>query len=348
MDKIVFWSVIGGTFVILLGLLTNILAPFVISFILAYFLQPLIDYIVIKFNLSRKNVVSGIFIAFLSGFILIFILLIPVIYQQISTLINKVPEYNNYLQNELLPQLSSLTDDLEPSIADKVKTALQSFMKGAFNMLSKLLNNIWTYTLTTINVFAIILLVPLILFYLLRDWHKIIRTLESLLPLADKSKIREITCSINTLLSAYIRGQLNICLLLSLYYGVGLSIINIDLGLLIGIASGFLIIIPFIGTIIGFSLSLIIGFIDFGFTAKLIYIILLYLFGALIEGYYLTPKIIGNRIGLHPLWIMFAVLSCGTLLGFIGVFFAIPIAGITKVLLGYGIDWYKSSRVYKN
>jgi len=348
LDKIIFWSVVGGALVILVGLLTNILAPFIIAFILAYFLQPLIDYIAKKFHLSRKKVANGIFIVFLSGFIMMFVLLIPIIYQQISTLINKVPIYNSYLQNELIPHLSSLTDDLEPSIAEKVKAAVQSFMKGTFSILSSLLNNIWSYTMSTINVFAIILFVPLILFYLLRDWPKIIRHLESLLPLADKSKIREIINSINSLLSAYIRGQLNICLLLAVYYGIGLSIIGIDLGLLIGIASGFLIIIPFIGTIIGFSLSMIIGFIDFGMQTELIYIILLYAFGAIFEGYYLTPKIIGNRIGLHPLWIMFAVLSCGTLFGFIGVFFAIPIAGITKVLLGYGLDWYKSSRVYKN
>ncbi len=214
-------------------------------------------------------------------------------------------------------------------------------------LITGLANNIWHVTKITINLFMLILLIPLILFYFLRDWLTMAKNIELLLPLKGKKKIQEILSAINCSLSAYIRGQLNVCLLLSVYYGISLSILGVDLGVLLGILSSFSIIIPFVGVFISFSLTMIVSYFTFGMVNKLFYIIIIYLIGLIVEGYILSPKIIGDKIGLHPLWIIFAVLALGNLFGFIGIFFAVPIASIIKVLFLAAIDFYKSSKFYK-
>ncbi len=346
MNKIIFWSIFVFAITGFLLLIGNVLAPFVISCIIAYILQPLIRTICSRYNISRTIIAFVVFVIFISIFLFLLIVLLPSIYQQITSLINKIPTYKNYIQTQIVPVIVTKVTLIDPTIGTKIKDSLQSLISSIFSIITLLTNNIWFYTVATINKVAMMLLIPIILFYFLRDWPKMIDNLESLLPLQEKSRVRAILFSINKLLSAYIRGQLNICLLLSCFYGLGLSIIGVDLSLLIGILSGVLIIIPFIGTLISFSLALIIGYFSFGMQIELSYIILLYVIGNIIESYILTPKIIGDKIGLHPLWIMFSVFASGALFGFIGIFFAIPIAGIIKVLLNAGIEQYKSSKIY--
>jgi putative permease len=347
LDKIIFWSFFIGICVIFLVLISDILAPFFIAFTIAYILQPLIDNNSIRYKLPRNIIAYGVFVIFLSIFILGVVIVLPLMYQQISLLVSKVPVYKNYLQTELAPIFIAKIQSIDPTLADKLKDSIQNIINSTFSVIALLLNNIWSYTMATINIVMIILLVPLILFYFLKDWPKMVAMIENLLPLKGKNKVREVLSSINGLLSAYIRGQLNVCLLLSSYYGIGLSIIGVDLGLLLGMLSGFLIIIPFIGLLIAFLLSIIIGCFTFGITIKLSYIVILYIVGYILESSIITPKIIGDKIGLHPLWIMFSVFASGSLFGFIGIFFAIPIAGIIKVLLKFAIQLYKSSRIYK-
>ena len=346
MNKIIFWSIFVLIFTGFLVLVSNILGPFFISFIIAYILQPLINIPCSKYNISRTIVASVIFIIFISAFIFLLVTLFPLISQQISSLISKIPTYKYYIQTEVTPILIAKISAIDPAIADRIKSSLQTLISSIFSIITMLTNNIWFYTIATINKIALILLIPIILFYFLRDWSKMMSDLELLLPLQEKSKVREILFSINKLLSAYIRGQMNICLLLSCFYGIGLSMIGLELSILLGILSGILIIIPFIGTLISFILAIIIGYISFGLKIKLSYIILLYIIGNIIESYILTPKIIGDKIGLHPLWIMFSVFASGALFGFIGIFFAIPIAGIIKVLFLAGVQLYKASKIY--
>jgi putative permease len=347
LGKIIFWGIISLILISLLALLGNVLVPFATSCIIAYILQPLITTISSRYKISRTFISSIVFIIFISIFLVLLIVLLPSIYQQIALLISKIPAYKDYIQSEIVPVIATKINLIDPAISDKIKNSMQSFIGTIFSIITLLTNNIWLYAVAMINKVAMLLLVPIILFYFLRDWPKMINSLESLLPLQDKSKVRKILSSINKLLSAYIRGQLNICLLLACFYSIALSVIGIDLSLLIGILSGILIIIPFIGTLISFALAIIIGYFSFGMQIGLVYIVLLYISGNIIESYILTPNIIGDKIGLHPLWIMFSVFASGALFGFIGIFFAIPIAGIIKVLFLAGVERYKSSKIYK-
>lgn len=343
----IFWLLFIGLFISGFMLISEAIKPFFIAFIISYLLQPAIDFIASKFKLSNKLSSVVVYLIFLSIFFTALIILVPIIYGQISIFINNIPKYKNYFQVEILPPIMTKIYAVEPNIADKIRDSLSNFINNIFTVLGSLANNFWHYTIMTINIFVLFLLIPIILFYFLRNWTKIIENMKSLLPMKSRQKILEILSAINSLLAAYIRGQLNICLLLSIYYSISFTIIGTDLALLLGILTGFLVIIPFIGTIISFVLTLTVGYLTFGATTKLLYIILIYLIGNICESYILTPKIIGDKIGLHPLWIIFSIFACGSLLGFIGIFFAIPIAGITKILLSNLIKFYKSSRFYR-
>ncbi|HJD64275.1 MAG TPA: AI-2E family transporter [Rickettsia endosymbiont of Sericostoma sp.] len=348
MDKTIFWVIVVGTIIVTLTLISNILMPFFIAGIISYILQPIIDNLLLRYKLSRTIVVSVISFLFFSIFAIVMVVLLPIIYQQTTLLISKIPAYKDYLQTELIPVITTKFYSIYPDIADNIKNSISNFVNGIFLLITGLANNIWHVTMVTINLFVLVLLIPLILFYFLRDWLTMSENINLLLPLKGKKKILKILSAINTSLSAYIRGQLNVCLLLSIYYGVSLSILGVDLGLLLGALSGFSIIIPFVGILISFSLTMIVSYFAFGMVSTLFYIIIIYLVGTIVEGYILSPKIIGDKIGLHPLWIIFAVLALGNIFGFLGILFAIPIASIIKVLFLAAIDFYKSSKFYKS
>jgi putative permease len=347
MNRLVFWGVIllvsGGC----IYLVSNTLVPFVVAFVFAYLLQPVIESNCQRLKWPKWLVTLSIFSMFISGFVAIVVLLVPIIYQQIAVFVTKIPKYKSNFEAGI-SNWSEQLNEINPDLANKITQSANSLVESAFSLFASFANHIWHYTLATINFFAIVALVPIILYYFLRDWSKIVNSIESVLPMRGKSKVREIFTSINELLSAYIRGQLNICMMIAFYYILGLNLIGLDLALLLGIISGFLIIIPFIGAMISFLLVTVSCYFTFGAGMELFYVVILYVVGHSVEGYILAPKIIGDRIGLHPVWIIFSVFAAGSVFGFVGVVFAIPIAGVIKVLLSHGIDYYKSSNMYKN
>lgn len=346
LKKFVFWSALFAAFIVLNVLIFETFTIFFIAFIFAYLLSPLIDKIYTKYKIDRNVIVYAIFFTFFGFIILILATLSPILYNQIALLIKKIPIYNDYIQKQLMPLIIDQIQRIDPEVANRFIVVLQGFIDNALSIITAMMNNMWSYTMATINVFILMVLVPIILLYLLKEWNTIISHLENLIPIKQKNNVKKLLSSINQLLSAYIRGQLNVCIILAAFYGTGLSIIGVDLALLLGIISGFLIIIPFIGSIISFTLIIVLGYIDFGFSIHLLYIMSIYFSGSLIEGYILTPKIIGSSIGVHPLWILFSVFANHNLFGFVGVLFAIPIAGILKILLMHLIDYYKSTDLY--
>lgn len=346
-NKPVFWLLILAIFAGTLYLLSDILAPFVIAFIFAYLFQPLVEKNAKKFHIPRSLIAGVVLLIFVSIFIIALFILLPLIYYQIEIFIHKIPLYKTSFDNLAQETISKLKK-IDPAIADRASETIYSLVNSIFSFLGSAANNIWNYTLATVGFFIILIIVSVILYYFLRDWPKIVKTIESMLPLREKSTIRHIFKDINNLLSAYIRGQINICLLMAVYYTTGLSLIGIDLAVLLGIIAGFLIIIPLVGNIISLSLMLLNCYLTYGASNEMLYVFTLTVFGYLLESYYLTPKIIGNKIGLHPVWIIFAFFAAGAIFGFVGILFAVPIAGIIKVLVSYLINYYKSSSFYKD
>jgi putative permease len=347
MNKVFFWIIFFCIAISFLCVISNTLAPFLIAFIIAYLLQPLIDKSCKKFKMPRWVIASGIFILFVGTLVISLVVLIPIVYQQVALFISKIPNYKSNFEHGVLI-INEKFYTIDPQIADKITASLQSFIDSTFTILGSFANHLWQYTMATINLFIIIVVVPVILYYLLRDWPKMVKSIKALLPMKGKKKIEEIFISIDELLSAYIRGQLNICLILSIYYAVCLSIMGLDLAILLGILAGFLVILPFIGVALTFLLVLMNVYFAYGIGVKLLYVSLIFVIGHIIESYVLSPQIIGEKIGLHPVWIIFAVFAGGNILGFVGILFALPIAGIIKILLTHLISYYKSTKIYSN
>lgn len=345
MNKIIFWVALIVLINGILYVASDTIIPFFVAFIFAYLLAPVVQSNCNRFNISRGVSSSVVFTIFISGFVAIFVLIVPIIYEQFAIFVSKIPQYKSNVEEGIYAWLNKI-NNIDPELSAKISESIRSAINSAFTLFSSFANHLWQYTLATINIFIIIILVPIILYYFLRDWPFMIDSIESLFPRKSKKKIREIFYSIDGLLSAYIRGQMNICLMLTIYYVIGLEILGFDLALLLGMISGFLIIIPFIGAVISFLLVIIVCYVTFGYGAELLYTTLLFAVGHTIEGYILAPKIIGGKIGLHPLWIIFAMFAAGSLFGVWGVMFAIPMAGILKILLSNMIDYYKSTKIY--
>ncbi len=339
------WSLIIGILFFLCYCFMDIATPFLSAFILAYLLNPIVEIFHNKFKVHRDLLVCIVFITFLSALIIILSFLMPIIYNQAALLVKNIPIYKLYMQDVI--ESSKVIDNLSDVLGQDIRQAIKEFINSWFSVLANIFNHIWEYMITTINTIITIILIPVLLFYFLRDWNLIIMNFNSILPKYSIPSVHKIFSNINDLLSAYIGAQLNICLILSVYYAIFFTFVNIDFSLLLGLFSGFIIIIPFIGIIVSMSIALTVCFVEFGISSKLIYVFSSYVVGYMLESYFLTPKLIGSKIGLHPLWMFFSVLVCSKYLGFKGIFFAIPIAVVIKILCQAGMEVYRSSSYYK-
>lgn len=322
-------------FFIFHDIFVKIFTPFFIAFIIANLLQPTIAFFVEKHSFSKKLVSLSVFALFLAIFIIFVIVLLPLIYRQISSLVNKIAFYSKEL--ELIQQIfNKVYIPTSYSLISNysLQEILVSSLQKTFLLTAALLNNFWSYMLATINaVILFIFLIPLILFYFLRDWDVLLASTRNLFSKDKQSRITNIFNSINKTLFAYIRGQVIVCFLLSIYYTIGLCIIKMDFSLLLGIFSGILSVIPFIGFLAMFFLATILCYLAYGISIKLLLLVGLYILGYILDSLFITPKVLSNKIGLHPLWIIFAIFAGNKILGISGMLFSIPIASIIKVLL---------------
>lgn len=341
------WSLIIASIIGVVYMVSEVVFPFLIAFIIAYMLSPVTQIISEKFRISLSRSGIIIFALFMSVCATVITIIVPIIYTQISVFIKKLPDYHLKLQHGIT-NLSEKFSQIDPNISAKISDHLRQVIDQLLILFSSLMNHLWDYTLATINFFTICVIVPFALFYFLRDWNKMAYSLDSLFPVKSKGQMHEIILSINQLLSDYIRGQLIICVILSIYYIISFSLVGLDFALLLGLCSGFLVLIPFIGTIISCSIVMLSGYIAFGLDIHILYILVIYIVAHFLEGYYLTPKIIGEKIGLHPLWIVFAVLVAANLYGILGIVIALPVAGIIKILWEHLLNYYKLSAIYNN
>lgn len=199
-----------------------------------------------------------------------------------------------------------------------------------------------------INILSLVLITPIVAFYMLRDWDTFVAKVDSLLPKQSKKSIEKQAREIDRILASFIRGQLSVCVLLGTFYAVGLYIVGLDLGVLVGFLAGIISFIPYVGTIFGFVVSMAIAFAQFDNMMQILQVAGVFLVGQFIEGNFLTPKLVGDSVGLHPVWVMFALLAGGVLLGFLGLMIAVPVAAIIGVIMRHAIENYKQSSLYRD
>lgn len=327
---------IAGLVLVLIYYLSPILTPFLLGAIIAYLANPLVKRLE-KYRIPHLLSVILIFIFVICAFLLVILMVYPLIQKQILAFIEVLPQIINYLESSVIPWLKEFID------YETLKTTVTTSVSKAGWIFQTLVISGYTLIEWVIN----LVLTPVVMFYLLRDWDKLIDGIYSLLPRSIRPTVVDLTKQCDEVLGAFFRGQLLVMLALSAIYGVGLTLIGLKVGLVIGIVGGILSIVPYLGSIFVLVTASITALVQFGDWHIVLWVLAVYLIGQGIEGYVLAPYLIGERIGLHPVAVIFAVMAGGTLFGFFGVLLALPVAAIIMVLLRHLKKQYHASRYYK-
>ena len=341
------WLGVALLIAVLLYLLHGILSPFLIGILLAYLADPLVDRLE-RMGLSRTWGVVVVFSLFTMIFLALLLVLIPMLAKQLLRLYELAPQMLDWLQHVALPWVQArlgLADGFWKF--DKIKAAIGAHMGQTTDIVGIILSQATASSLALIGWLANLVLIPVVGFYLLRDWDLMMAKLRSLLPRQREEQVVGLAGECHEVLGAFLRGQLMVMLALGLIYSAGLMLVGLELGLLIGLLAGLAAIVPYMGFIIGIGAAIIAGLFQFGGDPyPLLAIVAVFMVGQALEGMVLTPLLVGDRIGLHPVAVIFAILAGGELFGFTGVLLALPVAAVIMVLLRHVHDLYKESDMY--
>ena len=338
------WLLAGGW---LLYQLSPILTPFVISALLAYLGDPLVDRLEAR-GFRRTPAVALVFIIILLLLLFLLLLLVPRVEAQISQLVHKLPVYLEWLRLNLLPRLEAL---LPGGIGGLDLTALQQALGKHWREAGGLLANLWSSVsvsgLALLGWLVNLLLVPVLTFYLLRDWDRLIAGIHALLPHRSEATLSQLAGESDEVLSAFLRGQLLVMIALGIVYTTGLWLVGLELALLIGMLAGMLSFVPYLGLIVGIGIAGLASVLQFQGFAEVPWVIAVFVAGQALEGTVLTPRLVGERIGLHPVAVIFAVMAGGQLYGFFGILLALPVAAVVMVLIRHLVRSYRASPLYR-
>ncbi len=328
-------------------LLHPILTPFLIALGLAYLFDPMVDRLE-KFGLSRTWGVVAVFALFTLIVMALLLVLVPMLARQLVRLYELAPQMLDWLQHTAMPWAQAklgLNDGFWKF--DKVKAAISEHMGQTTDIVGVVLSQATASGLALIGFLANLVLIPVVSFYLLRDWDLMMAKIRSLLPRDNEERIVSLAGECHEVLGAFVRGQLLVMVALGVIYAAGLMLVGLELGLLIGLIAGLAAIVPYMGFVIGIGAALIAGLFQFGGDLyPMVGIVAVFMVGQALEGMVLTPLLVGDRIGLHPVAVIFAILAGGELFGFTGVLLALPLAAVIMVLVRHLKDLYKDSQMY--
>ena len=344
MQKLWIWGAAFALFFVTVYVLRDVLLPFVAGIAIAYFLDPLTSFLQKKLH-SRTAALGVVCAALILVLLLCFFIIVPVVQKQLGVFLANLPVYAGLLWKKIAPYLDELKN-VFPSQADNLQQTITEHLSGGMKLLMGTVRKVLSGSMAFINLLSVLVITPVVAFYLLRDWEKFCRVIKDLLPREEARTIRKLLSEMNDIISGFVRGQATVCLSLGVFYAVGLSICRLDLALLIGLGIGFISFIPYAGSIIGFALSVGFAMIQFDDWKHVVAVMVVFFLGHLLEGNVLTPKLVGEKVGLHPVWVMFSLLAGAGLFGFLGVLIAVPAAAIVGVLVRFGVRKYKESALY--
>ncbi len=340
------WILLG---VILLGFLvyqiSGILLPFVLAFILAYALNPIANKMEHK---MPRGVASGtLVIGVLMVAIMMVLIITPILQSQVMDFTLRIPKLVNLIWDKLKDILTygrhNMTEQQLYQLSDSVSGTVLNVFQG----LGSALMHVISGGMAVFSLVSLLLITPVVLFYLMRDWPHVSRNVKEMIPMTKRTVAENLMKEINTTLAGFIRGQASVCLILAIYYATALSVIGLEMGALVGILTGVMIFIPYVGYAIGLILSVLLGLLQGLTMTQWLCLGGVFLIGQIAESYFLTPYLVGKRVGLHPVWIIFVLLAGGMVAGFLGVLLAVPFAAVLGVLIRHLIKWYQSSDFYK-
>ena len=303
---------------------SNILISFFVAIFVAYLLDPLVDLLEEK-KLGRSLATTLVLFFFFLGFLLISFLILPILVQQIREFLNLFPNLIDETERIINLIIGYIRNFFFNYQSEEI---LLDFKNNFYVIFDKLFNNVMLSSFAVINLLGIVLITPIITWYTLKDWDKIIGSIEKNLPKKHKKNIKQNIKEIDAIFSIYFRGQFLVSVSLTVFYSICFFIIDLNYSIFLGLFTGFLSLIPLIGILISFIISILLAFLQFYDYIHLLYIIFIFIFGQLLESYILTPKIIGKKLGIHPVVIILSIIVFGSIFGILGVFFAIPLTAI--------------------
>lgn len=341
-----FMMLLGIVFFALLYFLAPILTPFLIGTLLAYLVNPVVNALM-RLHLPRMVAVVIVFFVLFLIMTLLALLIIPLIQTQIEHLMDAIPDMLVWIQNTAMPLLKEHLGVHDIINVTSLKTQLSENWAKAGGVAGWVVATMLHSGFKLLHGLFNMLLIFVVTFYLLYDWEKVVKGLHNLLPRKYEPTIVKLVGECNTVLGAFFRGQLLVMLTLGIFYSIGLSLVGLKVGVIIGVMIGLLSIIPYLGMIVGIVAASIAAFVQTGMLMDIIPVLLVFAVGQTLDGMLITPKLVGDRIGLHPVAVIFAVLAGGVLFGFFGVLLALPVASIIMVLLHFLNSRYHNSKLYQ-
>jgi predicted PurR-regulated permease PerM len=343
--RFLFWFGLLLLAIVALGLVQAILMPFAAGFAIAYVLAPGVARLE-GWGVRRSLASLAVLTLFLFGLALILVILVPLIQGQVVQLIARVPTFVRALQDQLSMLISLLQQHLPAEDVTKVRDVVSGKLAEAVTWLAGVVQGMITSSLAILNIISLVVVTPIVTFFLLRDWEKMVAQIDSYLPRQSLETVRGQARLVSDTLVGFIHGQAMICLILAIYYSIALSLAGLASGLAIGILIGVLAIIPMLGLATGFVLAVGLAASQYGTTSAILTVCAIFAVGQLAEANILTPKLLGDRIHLHPVWVIFALFAGGTLYGFVGVLVAVPAAAVIGVLARFALSVYRRSSLY--
>ena len=342
------WQILAIVAVIcyLLWLLAPVLMPFAVAGMLAYLGDPLADRLE-RVGLGRTLAVTIVFVVISLLAVGALLLLIPLISRQVENLVQNLPRYVEWIRDTALPWVQHRLR-LDPDVFDTARLVqtIKEHMDSIGGVASTVLGKISRSSIGVVMWLTNLVLIPVVAFYLLRDWDRLTAWIDQMLPRSIEPTIAHLARESDKVLGAFVRGQLLVMLALGIFYGGALGIAGLSVGPLIGMVAGLLSFVPYLGFIVGFGSAVIAVLVQYGDWAHLLIVVGIFVVGQLLEGYVLVPRLVGEKIGLHPVAVIFAVLAGGYLFGFLGVLLALPAASVIMVLLRYLGERYRQSELY--
>ncbi|HEV2189349.1 MAG TPA: AI-2E family transporter [Stellaceae bacterium] len=343
--RLLFWLGFILIAIIALGMVQSIILPFAAGVVLAFILSPVVGRIE-RWGIRRSLAALAVLVAFLVCVVLVFVILVPLIQNQVVQLIAKVPALVAFLQDQTKWLMGLLEQRLPKDQMDKLQELINSKLGEAVAWIATLFQSLITSSIAILNIVSLVVITPIVTFLLMRDWERIVALVDDLVPRQSLTTVRAQARAVSDTLVGFIHGQALVCLILAVYYSVTLSIARLDSGLALGLLIGILAIIPILGAALGFVLALGLAATQYGTWTSILTVVAIFAVGQVIEGNFLTPKLVGDRIRLHPVWVIFALFAGATLFGFVGVLFAVPAAAVIGVLVRFAVSRYRHSTIY--
>jgi len=342
----VFWVAAFLALVAILWLLSGVLLPFIAGLALAYLLRPPVDRLE-RVGLNRLVAALLVVTLVVCAFIVLILLVAPILGGQLASFIENMPSYVGKLQSLISdPSWPWLHKLIGQGLSTDDKSVTELVSQGA-GWLASFLRSLWSGGRALISLFSLIVVTPVVAFYLVYDWHRMLATVDSWIPLHHRDTVRSLAKEIDAAIAGFVRGQTAVCLILGSFYAVALSLTGLNFGLLIGLVSGFITFIPYVGSMTGLVLGTAVAVAQFWPEWTWIVVVLgIFLVGQFIEGNVLSPQLVGESVGLHPVWVIFALLAFGYLFGFVGLLVAVPLAATVGVLARFALRRYLESPLY--